>query len=247
MDRLIYTALTGMTAAMDRQRVVANNLANASTTGFRAEEFAVTPVTLRGGQLETRSMAQGAVRGANMAGGTVRQTGQPLDIAMVGKAMMAVQAGDGSEVYTRRGDLRVAASGVLENGDGLPVLGEGGPITVPLGAELAISEDGAVLARDPAAPDLPAQELARIKLVDPTGSSILKDIDGFLRVPGGGVLPVDPTAQVVSGALEGSNVDTATTLVQMVEAQRAFEQRARILSTADELGQSGARLMSLRG
>lgn len=247
MDRLIYTALTGMNAAMDRQRVVANNLANASTTGFRAEEFAVTSVTLRGGQIETRSMAQGAVHGANMATGTVRHTGQPLDVALVGNALLALQAADGGEVYSRRGDLRVAASGVLENGDGLPVLGEGGPITVPLGSELSIAEDGAVLARDPAAPDLPPQEVARLKLVDPTGSAVLKDIDGFLRVPGGGVLPDDATARLVSGSLEGSNVDTATTLVQMVEAQRAFEQRARILSTADELGQSGARLMSLRG
>lgn len=247
MDRLIYTAMTGMTAAMDRQRVVANNLANASTTGFRAEEFSVTPVTVKGGQLEARSMAQGAVHGANMAGGTVRQTGQPLDIALVDQSLMALQAADGGEIYTRRGDLRVAATGVLENGDGLPVLGEGGPITVPLGAELSIAEDGAVLARDPATPDLPPQEVARLKLVDPTGSAILKDIDGFLRVPGGGVLPDDPTARIVSGALEGSNVDTATTLVQMVEAQRAFEQRARILSTASDLSQSGARLMSLRG
>ncbi|MCL4672300.1 MAG: flagellar basal body rod protein FlgF [Sphingomonadaceae bacterium] len=247
MDRLIYTALTGMNAAMDRQRVVANNLANASTTGFRAEEFAVTPVTLRGGQIETRSMAQGAVHGANMATGTVRHTGQPLDVALVGNALLALQAADGGEVYSRRGDLRVAASGVLENGDGLPVLGEGAPITVPLGSELSIAEDGAVLARDPATPDLPPQEVARLRLVDPTGSAVLKDIDGFLRVPGGGVLPDDPTARLVSGSLEGSNVDTATTLVQMVEAQRAFEQRARILSTADELGQSGARLMSLRG
>ena len=247
MDRLIYTALTAMNAAMDRQRVVANNLANASTTGFRAEEFTVTPVTLRGGQIETRSMAQGAVHGANMATGTVRHTGQPLDVALVGNALLALQAADGGEVYSRRGDLRVAASGLLENGDGLPLLGEGGPITVPLGSELSIAEDGAVLARDPAAPDLPPQEVARLKLVDPAGSAVLKDIDGFLRVPGGGVLPDDLTARVVSGALEGSNVDTATTLVQMVEAQRAFEQRARILSTADELGQSGARLMSLRG
>lgn len=247
MDRLIYTALTGMTAAMDRQRVVANNLANASTTGFRAEEFAVTPVTVRGGQLVTRSMAQGAVHGANLATGTVRNTGQPLDIALSGAALLAIQATDGSEVYTRRGDLRVSASGVLENGDGLPVLGEGGPITVPFGADLSIAEDGAVMARDPAAPDLPPQEVARLKLVDPTGSAVLKDLDGFLRVPGGGVLPDDPTARLVSGALEGSNVDTASTLVQMVEAQRAFEQRARILATAEELGQSGARLMSLRG
>lgn len=247
MDRLIYTALTGMNAAMNRQRVVANNLANASTTGFRAEEFAVTPVTVRGPQLEVRSMAQGAVHGADMGAGTVHHTGQPLDIALGGNALLALQAADGGEVYSRRGDLRVTATGLLENGDGLPVLGQGGPITVPLGASLAIGEDGAVLARDPATPDEPPQEVGRIRLVDPAGSGVLKDIDGFLRVPGGGVLPDNPDARVTSGALEGSNVNSAATLVEMVEAQRAFEQRARILSTANELSQSGARLMSLRG
>lgn len=246
MDRLVYTALSGMNAAMNRQRVVANNLANASTAGFRAEEFAVTPVMVRGQVLEVRAMAQGAVRGADMAAGSVTRTGQPLDVALQGKALLALQAPDGGEVYTRRGDLSVSAAGVLQNGDGLPVLGEGGPLTVPAGAQLAIGEDGTLLARDPAAPDLPAQAVGRIKLASPEGSALMKDLDGLLRVPDGGVLPADPTARLTSGALEGSNVNTATTLVEMIEAQRAFEQRARIMTTASTLDQAGARLMSLR-
>lgn len=246
MDRLIYTALTGMDAAMNRQRAVANNLANSSTPGFRAEEFAVTPVTVKGPVLEVRALAQGAVRGADMQAGVVNHTGQPLDIALQGKALLALQAPDGSEVYTRRGDLTVTATGVLQNGDRLPVMGEGGPITVPLGSEIRISEDGAVLASDPAVPDAPPQQIAQLKLASPEGSAVMKDIDGFLRVPDGGVLPADPTAKVTIGALEGSNVDTASTLVDMIEAQRAFEQRARIMSTAQQIDQSGARLMSLR-
>lgn len=245
MDRLIYTALTGMNAAMDRQRAVANNLANASTTGFRAEEFTVTPLTLKGDALEARAMAQGAVRGADMAGGEITHTGQPLDVALQGNALLALQAADGSEVYSRRGDLSIAPSGLLQNGDGLPVLGEAGPITVPAGAMISISEDGTLWQRDPAAPDAPPNALAKLKLANPQGSAVFKDIDGMLRVPGGGVLPGDPTAKLVSGALEGSNVDTASTLVQMIEAQRAFEQRTKIISTAEQLDQASARLMGL--
>ena len=246
MDRLIYTALTGMNAAMDRQRATANNLANASTPGFRKEVFAVTPATLRDGSLEARAVARGAVRGADMDAAKVNPTGKPLDIAVDGAALIAYQGPDGGEIYSRRGDLRVAASGVLENGEGLPVLGNGGPITVPVGFQISIGKDGTVLARDPAAPDQPAQELNRIKLASPEGSTLAKGIDSFLKVPGGGVLPPDPTATVTSGALEMSNVETAATLVEMIDAQRAFEQRAKVLRTAGELDEAGASLMSLR-
>lgn len=246
MDRLIYTALTGMNAAMNRQRAVANNLANVSTPGFRAEEFAVTPVTVKGQTLEVRALARGGVRGANMDFGSVNQTGQPLDIAINGKALLALQAADGSEVYSRRGDLTITATGVLQNGDGLPVMGEGGPITVPTGSQIRIGDDGTVFARDPATPDAPASEVGRLKLASPEGSQVMKDLDGFLRVVGGGVLPADPTARLTSGALESSNVDTATTLVQMIEAQRAFEQRAKLMNTANQIDQAGASLMRLR-
>lgn len=243
---MIYTALSAMNSAMDRQRAVANNLANASTPGFRQEVFAVTPATLKDGSIEARAMARGSVRGADMASGEIDSTGQPLDIAVRGQALIAYQSPTGEEVYSRRGDLRVAPSGVLENGEGLPVLGEAGtPITVPAGARIAVAEDGTLLASDPAAPEAAAQPLVRIKLVSPEGSVLAKGVDSFLKVPGGGVLPPDPTARVTSGALEKSNVNTAETLVQMIEAQRAFEQRAKIIQTAGELDEAGSRLMGM--
>ena len=91
MDRLIYTALTGMNSAMARQRAVANNLANTGTPGFRGESFAVTPVTVKGSALEVRALSQGGVRGADMRGGRLSTTGQALDIAMKGNALMALQ------------------------------------------------------------------------------------------------------------------------------------------------------------
>ncbi len=248
MDRLIYTAMTAMNAAMDRQRVVANNLANASTPGFRQEIFAVTPATLKDGSLEARAMARGNVRGADMRTARVVPTGNPLDVALEGKALIAYQSPDRQgEIYSRRGDLRVAASGVLENGEGLAVLGEGGtPITVPPGFSISLAADGTVLASDPAAPNAAAEAIDRIRLVNPEGSPLAKGIDSFLKVPNGGVLPPDPTARLTPGALEMSNVETADTLVQMIEAQRAFEQRARIIATAGTLDEAGSGLMALR-
>lgn len=248
MDRLIYTAMTAMNAAMDRQRVVANNLANASTPGFRQEIFAVTPATLKDGSLEARAMARGNVRGADMKTARVVPTGNPLDVALEGKALIAFQSPDRQgEIYSRRGDLRVAASGVLENGEGLAVLGEGGtPITVPPGFSISLAADGTILASDPAAPNAAAEAIDRIRLVNPEGSPLAKGIDSFLKVPGGGVLPPDPTARLKPGALEMSNVETADTLVQMIEAQRAFEQRAKIIATAGTLDEAGSGLMALR-
>ncbi|EAQ28879.1 flagellar basal-body rod protein [Erythrobacter sp. NAP1] len=246
MDRLIYTALTGMDASMNRQRMVANNLANASTPGFRKEVFTVTPSTLRDGSIEARSLAKGAVRSADMAPAKVNPTGQPLDIAVEGEALIAFQSPGGGEVYSRRGDLRVAPTGLLENGEGLPVLGESGaPVTVPAGFRVTVAPDGTLLASDPAAPGEEPAAIDRIKLASPQGSALAKGTDSFLRVPGGGVLPTDPTARVIPGALEGSNVETAGTLIDMIDAQRAFEQRARIIQTAGELDEASSRLLSM--
>lgn len=250
MDRLIYTALTGMDAAMNRQRMVANNLANASTPGFRQEVFAVTPATIRPGEVEARALPRGMVRGADMTQARVNPTGKPLDVAVNGDALIAFQAPAGGEVYSRRGDLRVAASGVLENGESLPVLGQGGaPITVPAGFAITIGADGSVFAADPAAPDAPAQVIDRIKLTSREGTALVKGIDSFLKVPGAnggtGVLPPDPTATLTTGALEQSNVQTADTLVAMIDAQRAFEQRAKIIQTAGELDEASSRLLGM--
>lgn len=245
MDRLIYTALTGVDAAMNRQRAVANNLANASTPGFRAETFSVSNLHLRSASLDVRGLAQGAVRGVDMSAGTVMQTGRALDVALSGNALLALQASDGSEVYSRRGDLRIEPDGRLTNGDGLAVMGEAGPLVVPPGWIISITQDGSVMAADPAAPDVPAETVGRIKLANPAGSPLVKGLDNLLRVPGGGILPADPTATLTTGALEGSNVDTAATLVDMIETQRAFERRIRLISTAEQLDEASTRLMAL--
>jgi len=250
MDHLIYTAASGLADSMTRERVIASNMANANTTGFRAEMLYGTPVTLKGPQnsqtLEARALTEAEVKGADMRAGPLTQTGQPLDLAVEAEAMIAVQAEDGTEAYTRRGDLAVSADGVLQNGDGRPVIGGAGPITVPPNAQLSIAADGSVMALAADAPKGTAPELIdKIKLASPAGSSIAKGLDGLFRVAGGGVLPTDDNARVQSGALEQSNVNTSQVLVDMLEAQRLFDIRTRLISTAKDVDQSGASLMKI--
>ncbi len=245
MDRLIFTALSGMSASMTRERVIASNMANAQTTGFRAETTQAAPVTIAGLPLEARAMTSADVAGANMKAGVVAQTGNPLDVALQGDAMLTVQAADGGEGYTRRGDLSIAVSGVLQNGDGLPVLGEGGPITLPPGGAVTITPDGSIMLSDPTKPDAPATRVDRLKLASFTGSRMAKGLDGLFHAVAGGVLPSDPDARLVPGAIEHSNVDATRVLVDMVEAQRLFDIRAKTIATARELDESGASLMRL--
>lgn len=246
MDRLIYTAVSGMADSMIRQSAIASNLANAQTIGFRAETFQSTPVTVKSpSSLEARSMVTTGVQGADMTAGSIIETGNKLDIAVNGNALIAVQAQDGTEAYTRRGDLSISPSGLLSNGDGRPVLGEGGPITVPLNAEISISEDGSVLVADPEKPEQKPQVVGRIKLGSWEGSPLVKGTDGLFRVRGGGVLPTDESAHVVSGSLEQSNVDVTQILVEMVEAQRLFDMRTKLVSTAKDIDEGGASLMRI--
>ncbi len=245
MDRLIWTAVSGMSASMAQQRMTANNMANAQTIGFRAEIMQFTPVTVKGSQVETRTLTEGEVRSARMEAGSLIETGRPLDIALSGEALLGVQAEDGGEAYTRRGDLALLPSGLLVNGEGRPVLGEGGPISVPPGSELSIAPDGAVLVRDAATPDAPLAQLDKLKLASPAGSKIAKGLDGLFKVQGGGVLPTDPEARLTSGSLEQSNVRTSEVLVQMIEAQRLYDMRTKLVATAKEVDEGGTALMRL--
>jgi len=245
MDRLIHTALSGMRASMDSQRVIASNMANANTLGFRAEMLDQRAVTIEGQPNEARAMQRASVRGADMAAGETIATGRDLDVAVETDALIAVQAVDGTEAYTRRGDLSVSATGLLVNGEGRPVLGDNGPITVPPVGIPGIAPDGSITIADPAAPDQPPAEIGRIKLAAWEGSPISKGLDGLFRVEGGGILPTDEAATVKVGSLEQSNVKTTEVLVDMIDAQRLFAMRSKVISTAREIDESGAQLMCL--
>ncbi|MBQ1497775.1 MAG: flagellar basal-body rod protein FlgF [Sphingomonas sp.] len=245
MDRLVYTAMSGLRSQMQSQATIANNIANASTIGFRAERVSFDRLVLQGTGMDSRQMAAEEVNDFDRSKGTMVQTGNPLDVAVNGDAWIAVQATDGTEAYTRRGDLRIAPSGVLETGDGFPVMGSGGPITVPPADRISISEDGtlSIVPRggDPTQP----QEVGKIKLASTGGSQTAKGLDNLLHVKGGGVLPEDMDAKVTSGSLEQSNVNLTQALVDMIENQRAYEVQANLLKEAKNMDESTASLMRM--
>ncbi len=242
---MIHINLKAMQGIMNRQTALANNMANADTTGFRAEIVNARALYVQGAGLDSRASTSEAVIGADMKAGSVENTGGALDIALNGDALLGVQAPDGAEAYTRRGDLMVNESGLLTTGDGHPVLGQGGPITLPAADKIMIAANGAI-SIVPAGGD-PAQpiDVAQLKLVSPQGSEIKKGRDNLFRVPGDGALPDDPDATVTTGALEGSNVNMTQALVDMIEASRAWETQVKLLTSAQEMDDSGASIMRM--
>ena len=245
MDRLIYTSLTAMRGSMSRQTAIANNLANAQTPGFRADMANAQSLWLDGSGLDARAMSSEEVLGADMRAGTVTQTGRDLDIAMQGDALLVVQAKDGEEAYTRRGDLQVAPSGLLTTGDGNPVQGTQGPVTIPPADAISIDQEGRVWVVPQGGDPENPQEVDRLRLATPTGSEIAKGLDGLFRVKGEGILPDDPEARLLTRSLEGSNVTATSALVEMIEASRSWDTQLKMISDVRDMDSATANLMQL--
>jgi flagellar basal-body rod protein FlgF len=246
MDRVIYTTLSGASAAMHRQQVLSHNLANVNTTGFRAEMATFRAVPLRGEGASTRVFAMEATAGHLDTPGTVQTTGRPLDVAASGQAYFAIQGLDGNEAYTRAGALQVSSTGALVGHGGLPMMDAGGaPITVPANAQLAIGVDGTISAK---VGNEPVQALGRLKMVTPNEALRLKrGEDGLFRSTDGQPLPQDPTARLTDGALEGSNVNPIEAMVGMIAVARQFEVQMRMLQNAEKNDQTAAQLLGMNG
>jgi flagellar basal-body rod protein FlgF len=245
MDRMIYTAMTGANAAQQRQQLLANNLANASTPGFRAELSTFRAVPVRGDGSSTRVFALEATAGHSDAPGPVTNTGRSLDVAARGNAYFALQGLDGTEAYTRGGALEVNADGTVVNPQGLPMLGDGGPLVAPANAQIDVGEDGTVTARVGAQPP---QSLGKIKLVTPDADNRLqRGEDGLFRGPLGGPLPADANARLQSGALEGSNVNPIEAMVGMIAVARQFEVQMKLLQNGETNDKTAAQLLSMNG
>ena len=246
MDRIIYTTMTGANAAAHRQSVLANNLANASTNGFRAEMSTFRSVPLQGDGSTTRVFALEATSGYVDKPGPVQRTGRALDAMAVGNAWFAVQGLDGVEAYTRNGGFEVSPTGALLTNTGLPVLSDGGgPIDVPPNAEVSIGSDGTLTAKTAGQP--PAA-IGRLKLATPTAEDPLKrGDDGLFRATSGEPIPNDPNARLLSGAIEGSNVNAVETMVGMIAASRQFEQQIKMLQTAEADDKAASQLLSING
>lgn len=239
MDRVIYLAMAGAKATLQRQDVLANNLANASTTGFRAEMTAFRAVPVLGDGASTRVYAIESTPGYSAEPGPVAATGRNMDVAMKGQAWLAVQGRDGTEAYTRSGSLDVNNEGLLVSRSGLAVLGDGGPITVPANGQVLIGADGTVTAT---VGNGRPQGIGKLKLVTPE-APLLRGDDGLFRAADGD-LPADGAARLQDGALEGSNVSPVASMVAMIAAARQFEQQMKMLQTAQEREQSASKLLS---
>jgi len=239
MDRMIYLSMSGAKAALQRQDVLANNLANVSTNGFRAELTAFRAVPVRGDGASTRVFALETTPGYDAGQGAITQTGRNLDVAMTGNSWLAVQSLDGTEAYTRAGSLEVNNEGVLVTQGGLQVNGDGGPISVPQGAQVQIAADGTITAK---VEGQKATQLGKLKMVTPE-KPMTRGTDGLFRADGGD-LQADPAARLQDGALEGSNVSPVETMVGMIAAARQFEHQMKLLEGAEKQDQQASKLLS---
>lgn len=247
MDKLLYVAMTGASETMRSQATVSHNLANISTTGFRAIQHAMEEVPIEGIGLPTRVNAVMTSRMWNEASGAMQQTGRALDVAIQGEGWLAVQAPNGEEGYTRAGNLRINATGLLETASGQLVLGNSGPISIPPFERMDIGGDGQIsivpLGQKPDG----LAEIDRLKLVNPPRDELMRGNDGLFRRRDGEDSVADPRLRIASGQLESSNVNAASALVEMIELSRRFEMQVRSMSAAEELDESAQRLMRLGG
>lgn len=239
MDALIYTAMSGAERALRGQQVHANNLANMDTGGFRANMELATAQPLAGYGYDDRHMAQLQANAVSTRQGTLKATGRDLDVAIAGNGYFAVQGPTG-EGYTRAGALTLDSNGTLQV-NGMPVLGEGGPISLPEYSKIAIGQDGTVSIQSPGTATM--QTIDRLKLVKAESAELTKNEAGLLVARNGQPLATDSTVLVRSGHLEGSNVSAVEEMVATMSLNRTFELQMKLFSASDNMAQSGNRLV----
>jgi flagellar basal-body rod protein FlgF len=249
MDRLLYTAMTGASGTMNRQAAIAHNLANVSTPGYRAEEHRLRAVQVQTHNnappaLPTRAFAVDASTHTDFLSGPLMQTNRPLDVAVNGKGWVAVTAADGTEVYTRNGNLQLDVNGVLQTRSGLNVVGEGGAIAIPPDQKIEIGRDGTI-SIIPETGLRTTSTVGRIKLVNPDESQLERRPDGLFRMRTGQPAPRDENARITTGYIEGSNVNAAEQMVNMISMARQFEMQVKMMTDAETNDRAAAQLLAV--
>jgi flagellar basal-body rod protein FlgF len=245
MDRLIYTAASGAKHILEQQATTSNNLANVSTTGFRAQIDAFRAVPVQGEGLPTRAFVVDDTVGADFSSGPLQVTGRDLDLAVKGKGWLAVQMPDGTEAYTRNGALQMSPNGVLQTSSGLAVQGEGGPITIPPDVTVSIGADGTISTISSATQPAVSTVLGRLKLVNPPEQNLTRGDDGLFRMKDGSAAPADPQVAVAGGMLEGSNVSAVDAMVSMITLARSFETQMSLLKNAENNAAKATQILAL--
>ena len=250
MDHAIYTAMGAASQTLNQQSVTASNLANASTPGFRAQLSALRAVPVEGLSLPTRTLVAETTPGDDMTPGDLNYTSRPLDVALQQDGWLAVQSADGSEGYTRNGNIQVTPTGQLTI-QGHPVMGENGPIAVPEGSQVTIAADGTISALTAGDPPNTVSPVGKLKLVKANGSEVVRGDDGLFRVSQsaqatrGQTLQPDPNIRVMSGVLEGSNVKPMAAMADMIASARRFEMQMKVIGNVDENAQRANQLLSM--
>ena len=245
MDRMLYVAMSGAKETALAQARNTHNLANASTTGFKASLDAFSSRHVTGPVHETRTFAVTEDMRVDLSPGPLQATGRDLDVALQGEGWIAVQAPDGGEAYTRAGDLRVDSVGLLTTGTGLPVLGDGGPIAVPPFETLEIGSDGTISIRPLGQEANTLAQVDRIKLVNPDAAELVRGEDGLIRHAQRLEQPPDAGVNLVNGMLESSNVNTVEAMVRMIDLARHFEMQVKMMKTAEDNDAASASLLRL--
>ncbi|MDT8438401.1 MAG: flagellar basal body rod protein FlgF [Wenzhouxiangellaceae bacterium] len=245
MDHMLYTAMTGISRVMEAQTQNANNIANANTTGFKAELMRSGAFPVDGPGFPTRVATINEGSGADLAPGAAIATGNPLDVTIQGEGWFVVQVPGGGEALSRRGDFEIDANGVLRNGAGMPLMGETGPVAIPPYETVTFGVDGTIsivpIGQDPDAPAV----LDRLLLVRPDDPAQLqRGADGLFRLPNDEIPPPAADIRLLTGHLEASNVNLAQTMVEMISLQRQFEMQVRMLRMASDNADSSAMLLS---
>ncbi|MCJ8296763.1 MAG: flagellar basal-body rod protein FlgF [Colwellia sp.] len=244
MDKLLYIAMSGAKQNMQALSINANNLANANTTGFKADLAQARSMQAFGEGQPSRVFSMTERASQNFDSGAIIHTGRSLDVAIEGDGFFAIQAEDGQEAYTRGGHFRLTETGALETNDGELVIGEDGPIILPLPVNnIQISRDGTIMVQPEGAPSSVQEEVARIKLVNPDTRLVEKGNDGLFRAKNGGQLIADINVNVLGGSLESSNVNPITEMTEMIALQRQFEMQLKMMKTAEEIDASAASLL----
>jgi flagellar basal-body rod protein FlgF len=243
MDKSLYVAMTGAKEILQAQAVNNYNLANANTTGFKADLSAFQSQAVVGTGYASRVYATDATTGWDGNEGSVATTGRSLDIAVQGQGLIAVQGPNGEEAYTRNGDLHLTPDGVLETSTGDPVLGDNGPITVPPSSSIKIGDDGTVSVVPLGATPGTVANVGRIKLVNPPAASLTRESGGLFQLTAGGTAPADASVKIDAGALESSNVDLASAMVNMIDLARSFDLQVKAMQSADTNAQSTSQLL----
>lgn len=244
MDKMLYIAMTGAKQNMQALALNANNLANAKTTGFKADLAQARSMQAYGEGLPTRVFSMTERASQNFDSGAILHTGRSLDVAIAGEGFFAVQGDDGREAYTRGGQFRLTEDGMLETNGGELVIGEDGPITLPLPVNnIQIGSDGIIMVQPEGAPSTVQEEVGRLKMVNPETRLIEKGNDGLFRAKAGGQFLADVNVQVMSGSLESSNVNPINEMTEMIALQRQFEMQLKMMKTAEEIDSSASSLL----